>query len=314
MERALLRAGREGERVLLGPWLGEIGYELLYWIPFLRRALHEAGVTREQATVLTRGGAGAWYRDIAAETVDVLDLVPARVYVEGLVARRARAGDAKQLLGDPFDRELLERALEQVGDVVPILPVMMWEPLRDLWFRNVPYARIAGLLEHARLPDPGPPPETLPHDYVAVKIYFNDCLPDTAAQRSRAAALVDRLAERTDVVLLSTGMVLDDHVEWGQGGGRVIGVESLMRPEDNLAVQTRVIAGARGLVATYGGFSYLAPLLGIPALTLHAQEETVSLHLEVLRTAFPDADYTRVAPDDDAAVEAFVARVLRPRA
>ena len=54
-ERALSRAGRDGTPVLLGPFLGEIGYELEYWIPFLRRELHRPGIPPAQAAVMTRG-------------------------------------------------------------------------------------------------------------------------------------------------------------------------------------------------------------------------------------------------------------------
>jgi hypothetical protein len=70
-----------------------------------------------------------------------------------------------------------------------------------------------------------------------------------------------------------------------------------------------VIAAAQGLVATYGGFSYLGPFLGVPALTFYEIEQTVPVHLEVLRAALPDADYAQVRAGDDAAVEAFAARL-----
>ena len=69
--RTLRAAGAHDRAVLLGPFVGEIGYELEYWIPFLRRELRRHGIEREQATVLTRGGAALWYRDFAAHAVDV---------------------------------------------------------------------------------------------------------------------------------------------------------------------------------------------------------------------------------------------------
>ena len=30
--------------IVIGPWVGEVGYELLYWIPFLNWALKEFGL------------------------------------------------------------------------------------------------------------------------------------------------------------------------------------------------------------------------------------------------------------------------------
>ena len=41
-------------------------------------------------------------------------------------------------------------------------------------------------------------------------------------------------------------------------------IDHLMTPEDNLAVQTAVVAHATAFVGTYGGFSYLAPFLASP--------------------------------------------------
>ena len=90
-ERALRRSARRGDRILLGPFLGEIGYELEYWIPFMRRQLRLHGIAPEQVTVVTRGGAGLWYRDFAAHELDALELVPADRFLPLLEERRARA-------------------------------------------------------------------------------------------------------------------------------------------------------------------------------------------------------------------------------
>jgi hypothetical protein len=302
-QRSLRRAGRTGEQVLLGPFLGEIGYELEYWIPFLRRSLKDAGVPPERATVLTRGGAGVWYRDFAANAVDILELVPEGEFLALLVQRRARARDAKQLLIDPIDRELVAKALERTGPAVVVHPALMWARLRGLWFRGTPLAELLPLLEYREL-EADPPPDGLPDRYVAVKAYFNQCLPDSSASRAGFRRAVERLAARTDVVLLSTGLEVDDHVEWNPGG-RVHRIEHLLRPEDNLAVQTRVIAGARGLLATYGGYSYLGPFLRVPTVTLLDREADVPLHLDVLRAALPDAVYTRADVEDAGAVDSL---------
>ena len=90
---------------------------------------------------------------------------------------------------------------------------------------------------------------------------------------SRAAAgwerrfitdLLTQLTEHIDVVLLNTGHRFDDHADFAAvSKGRVHTVEHLMRPETNLAVQTEIIRNAQAFVGTYGGFSYLAPLLGV---------------------------------------------------
>jgi hypothetical protein len=300
-ERAVAKAGRDGTPVLLGPFLGEIGYELEYWIPFLRRLLREHRIAPEQATVMTRGGAALWYRDFAAQELDVLQLLSPEEYLPRLEERRRDGGDLKQLRVGRFDRELVALAHERLGAFTLVHPGLMFTRLRGLWFRDEPLDTLWPQVEYRRLDvEPGPLPG-LPADYVAVKAYFNEVLTATPETRAFLHGAIERLAETIDVVLLSTGLYVDDHEEWATKSARVHPIEHLLRPQDNLAVQTRLIAGARGLVATYGGFSYLGPFLGVPTRTFYSVEQTVPLHLEVLRRALPGADYERMRTDEDVA-------------
>jgi len=292
MERDLRRAGRDGSAVLVGPFLGEIGYELLYWIPFLRRELARHRIDPARVTAMTRGGAALWYRDFAAGELDILGLLPPEEYLPRLEQRRARGRDLKQLRRDPFDRELVELARERLGDLVVLHPGLMFDRLRGLWFRGRPLSELWPHVEYRSLEVPPRPLPGLPAEYVAVKLYFNEALPRTDETLAHLRGVVEQLARTTDVVLLSTGLLVDDHEELAWTIDRVHPVEHLLRPEDNLAVQTRLIAGASKLVATYGGFSYLGPFLGVPTVTYRSVEQTVPLHLEVLRQALPDADYS----------------------
>ena len=185
----------------------------------------------------------------------------------------------------------------------------MFARLRGLWFKDTPLDELWPRLEFRQLAVEPEPPPGLPRDYVAVKAYFNECLIAGAETRQFLRATIERLAESSDVVLLSTGLLVDDHEEWATSHERVHPIEQLLRPEDNLAVQTRIIAAARGLVATYGGFSYLGPFLGVPTLTFYELEQTVPVHLEVIRRAVPGAVYERVRAGDVDAVERFASRV-----
>jgi hypothetical protein len=60
-----------------------------------------------------------------------------------------------------------------------------------------------------------------------------------------------------------------------------------MQPRDNLAVQSEIVGAASALVATYGGFAYLGPLLGTRTLTLHAAAADNPRHLAVAGTVLP---------------------------
>ncbi|HZT46159.1 MAG TPA: hypothetical protein VFA24_08275 [Gaiellaceae bacterium] len=294
-EAGLARAIREGRRLLVGPFLGEVGFELLYWIPVLRRLL--AGVERERVTVLARGGAGAWYSDVAEASIDVLELVPAEGYLDEIVARRRREGNTKQFFPDRLDRGLVELALERIGDAAIVHPLVMYSRMRFVLEGLQPPEAAARIGDYRRLEvEHGALPAEAPADYVAVKLYFSDSFPDDGRTRELAAAELERLAAEGDVVVLTSGQQLDEHREWVPAGARIHDSSAWVRPEDNLAVQTALVARARRLVATYGGFSYLGPMLGVPTRALYTQDGFQRVHLDVLRAAYPDAEYELVGP------------------
>ena len=302
----MARAAGEGRHLLAGPFLGEVGYELLYWLPVLRRVLREHGVERERVTVLTRGGAGAWYRDVAGRSVEILDLIPPDRYVDALVARRRRVGDAKQFFPDPFDSMLSRRALDRIGDAAVVHPLLMFSRMRFVLEGLQPPDEAPALADYALLDlDDRGLPAGCPTDYVAVKLYFSEPFPDDERARGLAAQVLERLAQENEVVVLTSGRQLDEHREWVPAGPRIHDSSAWVSPEDNLAVQTAIVSRARALVSTYGGFSYLGPMLGVPTLALQTHEPFSTVHLAVLRAAFPDADYGVVGSGDQAEAVRF---------
>jgi hypothetical protein len=116
-----------------------------------------------------------------------------------------------------------------------------------------------------------------------VRFYFRPSFPDTPENRRFAADAVRALSRETAVVLLNTGISVDDHEDLQVPGGMgVYRVDHLMTPERNLEVQTEIISRARAFVGTYGGLAYLAPYYGVPSIGFYANEtELVPVHLDV---------------------------------
>jgi hypothetical protein len=64
-------------------------------------------------------------------------------------------------------------------------------------------------------------------------------------------------------------------------------IADLMCPERNLEIQTAVIAGARAFIGTYGGYSYLAPLCGVPSIAFYSERDAFfAHHLELAERVF----------------------------
>lgn len=280
LQRIVDRALRTGRPVVAGPWTGEIGFELLYWIPFLRKL--KTRLRDVPLTVISRGGAAVWYSGIAARYQDIFAVVdPAEFRAATDLETR------KQRTVGHFDRRLLREASRALGIERPVVvhPSLMYNLLYPYWKDQLPMRRMFEYLEPASLagtPRADVPPD-LPDEYVAIRFYFSRSFPDTPSNRVLVGDVVRRVSARIPVVLLNMPFSVDDHVDATPESAAVRSIASSLTPENNLAVQTAVIGGARAFVGTYGGFSYLAPLCGVPSVTFYSEAAFFEQHLEFAR-------------------------------
>jgi hypothetical protein len=147
---------------------------------------------------------------------------------------------------------------------------------------------------------------------MAVRFYFSDAFPDTRANRDLLSRLLRRLAHSTPVVVLDPGFRVDDHDDYAADAlPNVMALPAGIPPADNLAIQSAVLAGARGFIGTYGGYSYLAPFYGVPSVALYSHRTFKLHHLYVAQRTFDrlgDASVTALHTEDAALVNAATAR------
>ena len=266
----LAEIARGDAPIVAGPWLGEVGFELLYWVPFLAWFAGQYGVQRERLVVLSRGGTRDWYRHIASRYFDVFDQISIGDFRTRNGQRSVEVGEQKQTAVTAFDRELLAPVVSQVGaraDRV-LHPSTMFRMFRHFWWGHTSPAWVH---QHARFRALTSSAHTdivsgLPRDYVAVKFYYNDAFPATGRNRAFAREVLHALRDRGPVISLSTGLALDDHEGWDEEESLAAhGIRADLSPATNLALQTAIVANARSWVGTYGGFAYLAPFHRVPA-------------------------------------------------
>ncbi len=288
---AIRRARRatHGRTVIVGPWSSEVGFELLYWIPFVRQRLRERGMTPDRVVVVSRGGVSAWYGEIAARYFDLLDWFPAERLLEERRERIRVGGGEKQMSITPFDREVLTRVRDEIGDPGARLlhPLTMYRRYRGVWTWRRPPAVVEREVDFSPIAAPPAPPAGLAEgEYIALKAYFSSSFPATPENRHALNELIGRLADHGPVVLLGNGGAIDDHEHPEFSSLELVrAAVPPGPPHTNLARQTGIVRGARLLAATYGGFSYLGPFIGVPTCAFHSHDVFNPVHLEVLRRA-----------------------------
>ncbi len=288
--------GRRTGPVIVGPWIGEVGFELLYWIPFLQWAVRAGRIDRARIVVVSRGGPASWYRHIADRYADVFDFLTPEEFQSRNRERHGEVGEQKQVRSTSLEEDLVGRVSKANGLQSPdvLHPGLMYRVMNPYWWGHRQADWIERHAEFRTLQAGTTADIELPDDYTAVKFYFNECFPATAENRAAATRLVRTLADEGAVVSLATGLRLDDHHAWDEEEGVALaGIRSAVTPATNLAFQTTVVAGAKAWAGTYGGFAYLAPFHGVPARALYSDAAGFSRrHLDLAQRVF-----ARFGPD-----------------
>jgi hypothetical protein len=304
-KEALTRLARSGKPIIVGPWLSEAGFELLYWIPFLNWARTYGNFREDRLIAVSRGGCSTWYRHLTARYHDVFDFYsPNEFRTRNDERILEQGGLQKHVEIARFDQEIIDRVREAsgAGDAEVLHPSLMYRLFRIFWRLQASVGLVQGFTVHRKIetPPPGDLAPHLPSDYVAVKFYTNNSFPDTQANRAFIASYLSQISAHHDVVLLNTGVRFDDHDDFQPANrDRIRTVEHLMTPRNNLDVQTRIIGGARAFVGTYGGFSYLAPLLGVDTIAFFSDGSGFRIdHLEIAKRVYTDLNAASFLPLD----------------
>jgi hypothetical protein len=289
--------------IVAGPWLAEVGYEILYWIPFLRWFTHAYRVAPERLIVMSRGGVASWYQDLAGRYIEIFDYVTPADFARENTARRVEtdAGGQKPSSVGLFDEQLLDYVRVETGetDVRVFHPSLMFRLFNqfrlgnqapDFLWRHTSFASM-------RLDPPATVP--LPERYAVVKFHAGHALPASDANRSVVRAAVARLARRQPVVVLESGIAVDEHDDFDFDGlANVHRVRNRLTAATNLDVQSRVIAGADRYVGTCGGLAWLAPFLGVSTTGVYEHDKLLMTHLFVARHAYRTASAAPFATVD----------------
>jgi len=193
-----------GRRLVVGPWISEVGFEALYWVPFLHWVGTAFHLDPDRVVAVSRGGVGAWYDGVASQYVEIWDQIDPAAFAR----RNALRGVAKHYEPSELDEHILDAVGRRLGsrDFDVLHPGLMYRLFTLYWSGQKAMGFLDAHLRFTRVaPQPLIDPALLPREYVAVKFYAARSLPDTPEMRRHLRSLVGRLAAQMPVVLLDTG-------------------------------------------------------------------------------------------------------------
>jgi hypothetical protein len=289
-EREIAAVAAAAGPIVAGPWLAEVGYEVLYWLPFLRWFRDAYRIPPERITSVSRGGVEHWYEGIAGRYVDIFDHLTPGELTSLNEERQAReeGGGRKQHTRAALDERLMRIARGgRAADAAVLHPSLMFRLFRHVWHDSVPRDFFWRHTDYVMLsPPPRPRVPGLPAEYAAVKFYAGTAVPDDPANREALRGIVRELAGTMPVVALDTAHAFDDHADYlFDGIANVVSARQWMTPRNNLGLQTALAAHARRFVGTCGGLAWLMPFLGVPTVGVYADDRQLATHLLTARHA-----------------------------
>src|SRR5262245_7581879 len=156
------------DRLLVaGPWLSEVGFETLYWIPFLHWLKTAFNISPDRIVAVSRGGVASWYQGVASRYVEIWDEIDPAEFAR----RNAERGVTKHYEPSPLDGDILDRVARRLGtsDFDVLHPGLMYRLFTLYWSGQ----RATGFMDaHTRFHTMSPPsplidPALLPRNYVA---------------------------------------------------------------------------------------------------------------------------------------------------
>lgn len=256
--------------LIVGPWLSELGFETLYWLPFLTYLRQTYKIPPERLFVVSRGGAGYWYG--AQQSVDLYDYMPPQDLRLAQLESHQRTHSLKHTSQSSWERKLIAVLAERLGlrAYRVIHPSLMYGLFQRWWTGRLSMLDCLNRLRFAPVPVPLPAPELdLPARYVAVKFYRRPTWNPNPDLQHWTEDLVGQIATKIPVVLLNTGLPADDHTDLHIPG--VASIAGKVTWANNLLVQSAAIAKAKAFVGTYGGTMQLAVRLGIPSVGFYSE-------------------------------------------
>ena len=291
VEQEIARVAQADGPILVGPWLAEVGYEVLYWIPFLHWFQDAYGIAPERLVVVSRGGLEAAYEGLAGSYVDLFDLMtPAELAVRN-AGRRAseEGGGQKQSSAGALDQDIVGLVSSRLGLSVGAVchPSLLFRLFREVWHGNLPTDVLTTHTRYRASRGSWPAPlSALPDHYFAVKIYAGPALSTSDQTRAAVRAVVEAAARVAPVVVLDTDFGIDEHRDFDlRGLPGVTSLGSRLVPRTNLGVQMALIARSRGFLGTCGGLAWAAPLLGVPTVALYDSDRLLGPHLATMHHA-----------------------------
>ena len=256
--------------MICGPFLGEPGFETLYWIPFLRTFAYPLLSEGCDVTVISRGGVEHLYADLltrGATYLDVLDVFAHQDFIslERERLRNPRAKNQKQ--AGLFETKILNEA--GYSGARPLLPAHMFTLLARY--------SAASICDWRNWPDSS---EGDREELTLIKLWFGGQLPALNRNIHRLEGWIEHFARQGPVAAIINDYSLEVNPGVDEPFADIVARLELptvttQSYRTNLGDQIEMLSRSTRFVATYGGLAYLSVYTRTPLVSFYTEPKIV---------------------------------------
>lgn len=300
----------KGKRIIIGPWLAEVGYEVLYWSPFINYLIQNKIIVPEKSIVLTRGSAHVWYPKEIKKRIEMFEFISPEEFKKINKDRIQETSSEKHIKFTQSELNLIKKCVKDYDELTDYIlhPSIMYNFLSS-WIksgegkkfldRTLAPRKHAELVTNKLLDD-------LPENYDVIRFYSRDSMPNNKLNREFALDLIFNLIKKRPVIVLNSSFNFDNHDDFPVSlRQNIITIDHLMTPQNNLALQSAVIAKANCYYGTYGGLSYVPIFYGVPVVSFYSNKKglntvhqglanNIAMEFEVSFSVFKVDDFKRM--------------------
>lgn len=277
--------------LIVGPWVSELGFELLYWIPFIRRYISDLKKSPDRVVVVSRGGTDALYSDVCREYVEIFDYMDEVSFKKNFDEHVKEFGGQKHLNIRPYESILIERIKNDrpyLKGAAVLHPSVMYRSFQGYWSRRLPARFIRdfsqfNLISREELRQPKASVAASAPLFVCY-FYDSDAFSLSSENKVILSRCLSILARSFKVILIEKMFDIDDHFcdsGWVPQSQN-IEVVTLECPRTSVNDLVTLICKANFFVTIYGGCSYLGLFYGVKTFALFTNlGRIVPVHLDL---------------------------------
>jgi hypothetical protein len=266
--------------IIIGPWMSEIGFELLYWIPLLQKKYN---FENKKIIVISRGGVSHWYSNLKVyKYLNVQELIKDDDFKD-FIRVKAQIGEQKQTNVENLESKIYEIVMKKFSisaEECKILhPRIMYNYFRPYW-NGSSKMNFSALQKNITLDYPKKLNMKIDiKNFVVCKLYSSSILymeNDKEKYLQKISLLMNIINQRYKIVFLNYNSG-DDHKLILPSFDEKLKLKERYYLDDlfeevdkdnNLEIQNFLVSRSEFFFGTYGGFSYLPSYYQKNSITL----------------------------------------------